>query len=93
MGDYRGSFRCLCPYYDAALSRDGDCDERMIHHTIAGVQPNFRVSYPICVIMRVKCLDSIAKIVQIGSNNDQCYIQNCVVTSRVIKRSRIIILS
>ena len=30
----------------------------------------------------------IAKIVQLGSINDQCYIQNCVVTSHVIKRSR-----
>ena len=34
----------------------------------------------------------IAKIVQLGSNNDQCYIQNCVVMNRVIKRSRCIIL-
>ena len=32
----------------------------------------------------------IAKIVQLGSNNDQCYIQNRVVTNHVIKRSRCI---
>ena len=38
--------------------------------------------------MRVKCIDNIAKIVQLGSNIDQCYIQKCVVTNRVIKRSR-----
>ena len=30
----------------------------------------------------------IAKIVQLGSNNDPCYIQNHVLKSRVIKRSR-----
>ena len=30
----------------------------------------------------------IAKIVPLGFNNDQCYIPNCVVTNRVIKRSR-----
>ena len=30
----------------------------------------------------------VAKEVHMGSNNDQCYIQNRVVTNRVIKRSR-----
>ena len=30
----------------------------------------------------------IAQIVQLGSNNDQCYIQNCVIMNRVIKRFR-----
>ena len=29
----------------------------------------------------------IEKIVQLGSNNDRCYIQNRVVTKRVIKMS------
>ena len=28
-----------------------------LYNTIAGVQANFRVSYPICVITRVKCID------------------------------------
>ena len=35
----------------------------------------------------------IAKIFsndQLGSKSDQCYIQNCVVTKRVIKRSSVI---
>ena len=32
----------------------------------------------------------IAKIVQLGSNSDQCYIQNHVVMNHVIKRSRCI---
>ena len=49
-----------------------------VYNTIAGVQANLRVSYPICVIMRVKCNRQIAKEVQLGSNNDQCYIQNCI---------------
>ena len=33
----------------------------------------------------------IANMVHLGSNNDQCYIQNRVVTNRVIERSRCII--
>ena len=33
----------------------------------------------------------IAKLVQLGSNSDQCYIQNRVVMNRVIKRSRCIV--
>ena len=32
----------------------------------------------------------IAKIVQLGSNNDQCYIQNRVVANHLIKKSRCI---
>ena len=28
-----------------------------LYNTIAGVQANFRVSYPICIITRVKCTD------------------------------------
>ena len=28
-----------------------------LYNTIVGVQVNFRVSYPICVITRVKCID------------------------------------
>ena len=55
---------------------------------LLGVQADFHVSYPISVIMRVKCVDSIAKIVQMGSNNDQSYIKNRVVTNHVKKRSR-----
>ena len=35
----------------------------------------------------------IANIVKLGSNSDLCYIQNRVVTKRVIKRSRCIKLS
>ena len=64
-----------------------------LYNTIVGVQANFRVSYPIRVIMRVKCNTYIhkAKIVRLGSNSDQCYIQNRVVMNRVIKRSRCII--
>ena len=27
-----------------------------LYNTIVGVQANFRVSYPICVITRVKCI-------------------------------------
>ena len=30
----------------------------------------------------------ITKVVHLGSNNDQCYIQNSVVTDYVMKRSR-----
>ena len=32
----------------------------------------------------------IAKVDQLGSNNDQCYVQNRAVSNRVIKRSRCI---
>ena len=28
-----------------------------LYNTIVGVQANFGVSYPICLIMRVKCVD------------------------------------
>ena len=42
-----------------------------LYNTIAGVQASFCVSYPSCVIMRVKCIDTL------GSENDQCYIQKC----------------
>ena len=28
-----------------------------LYNTIAGVQANFRVSFPVCVITRVKCID------------------------------------
>ena len=62
-----------------------------LYNTIVGVQTNFRVSYPIHVITRVKCIIYIAKSVfddHLGSSNDQCYIQNRVITNRVIKRLR-----
>ena len=29
-----------------------------LYNTIVGVQDNFRVSYPICVVTRVKCIDT-----------------------------------
>ena len=58
-----------------------------LYSTIVGVHDNFRVSYPICVITRVKCIDIIANIVELGSNNDPCNIRNHVPTN-VIKRSR-----
>ena len=60
-----------------------------LNDTIVGVQANFRVSYPIRVISRVKCIDYIRKGVlnsHLGSNPDPCYIQNYVITNRVIKR-------
>ena len=60
-----------------------------LYNTIAGVQTNSCVSYPIHVIMR-KMYRHMAKIVQLGSNNDQCYVYNRVVMNHVIKRSRCI---
>ena len=62
-----------------------------LHNTIVGVQASFRVSYPIHVISRVKCIDYIGKGVlnnHLGSNPDPCYIQNHVITNCVIKRLR-----
>ena len=65
-----------------------------LYKTIVGVQANFRVSYPIRVILRVKCIDYIRKCVlnsHLGSNPNPCYIPNCVITNRVLKRFRYII--
>ena len=64
---------------------------QLLYNTIVGVQANFRVSYPIRVISRVKCLDDIRKGVlnsHLGSNPNPCYIQNRVITNSVIKRFR-----
>ena len=58
-------------------------------NTIVGVQAIFRVSYPNRVITRVKGIDYIGKGIfnsHLGSNSFPCYIQNCVLTNRVIKR-------
>ena len=33
------------------------CTPQPLYNTIVGVQANFRVDYPIRVIMRVKCID------------------------------------
>ena len=62
-----------------------------LYNTVLGVQANICVtcSYPNHVILRVKCIDYIGKGVLNGdleSNSDQCCIQNCVITNRVIKR-------
>ena len=56
-----------------------------LYNTIVGVQDNFRVSYPVR-----KIYTYIAKSDHLGSMNDPCYIQNCAVMNRVIKRSRCI---
>ena len=58
-----------------------------LYNTIVGVQDNFRVSYPICAISRVKCIVSNDHL---GSSTDSCCIQNCVITNHVIKRLRCI---
>ena len=66
-----------------------------LYNTIVRVQANFRVSYPIRVISRVKCIGYIGNGVlksHLGSNTDLCCIQNRVITNRVIKRLRCIIL-
>ena len=62
-----------------------------LYNTVFGVQAHFRVSYPNCVISRVKCIGCIRKRVlnsHSGSNLDPCYNQN-----HVIKRFRCIRLS
>ena len=69
------------------------CTPQPLYNTIVGVQANFRVSYPIRVISRVKCIDYIGEGVlssHLGSNPDPCYIQNRVITNHVIKRFRCI---
>ena len=57
-----------------------------LHNSIVGVLYNFRVSYPICVITRVK-YQHIAKLDHLGSMNGLCFIQNRAVTNHVIKMS------
>ena len=62
-----------------------------LYNTIVGIQASFRVSYPNRVITRVKCISYIGKEVlncHLGSNPVPCYIQNRVITNRVIKRFR-----
>ena len=64
-----------------------------LYNTIFGIQANFRVSYPNRVISRVKCIGFIGKGVfdsHLGSSPDPCYIQNRVISGRVIKRFRYI---
>ena len=64
-----------------------------LYNTIFGIQANFRVSYPNRVISRVKCIRYIGKAVfdsHLGSSPDPCYIQNRVISDRVIKRFRCI---
>ena len=59
-----------------------------LYNTIVWVEANFRVSYPNRVITRVK-YSYIAKSVlndHLGSSTDPCYIQNRVISNRVIKR-------
>ena len=64
-----------------------------LYNTIFWVQYNFRVSYPICVIMRVKYKAIyIGKLDHLGSMNGPCYIQNRAVMNRVIKRSQLNVL-
>ena len=68
-----------------------DSTPQPLYNTIAGVQAHFRVSYPNRVITRVKFIGYIGKWVlnsHLGSNSDPCYIQNRVITNRVIKRFR-----
>ena len=60
-----------------------------LYNTIFGIQANFRVSYPNRVISRGKCISYIGKGVfdsHLGSSSDPCYIQNRVISDRVIKR-------
>ena len=67
-----------------------------LYNTIVGVQDNFHVSYPKSVIRRVKCIGYIAKGIlncYLESNSDPCYIQDCVIMNRVIKRFRYIIFT
>ena len=64
-----------------------------LYNTIVWVQANFRVSYPNRVITRVKCIDYVEKGIlnsHLGFISDPCYIQNRVITNRVIKRFRCI---
>ena len=62
-----------------------------VYNTIFGIQASFHVSYPNRVISRVKCICYIGKGVfdsHLGSSPDPCYVQNRVVSDRVIKRFR-----
>ena len=64
-----------------------------LYYTIVWVQANFRVSYPNRVVSRVKYIGYIVKGVlnsHLESNPDQCYIQNRVITNRVVRRFRCI---
>ena len=58
-------------------------------NNIVGIQASSRVSYPICFILRVECIDYVRKGIlnsHLGSSTDSCYIQIRVITNRVIKR-------
>ena len=39
----------------------GDGTPQPLYNTVIGAQANFRVSYPICVITRVRCIGYIGK--------------------------------
>ena len=74
------------------------CTPQPLYNTIVGVQANFRVSYPIRVIWRVK-LHRLLRLYKkgvlnthSGSNTYPSYIQNRIVTNRVIKRFRCIFI-
>ena len=61
-----------------------------LFNTIVAVLAKFYVSYPICVLVRAKCIGYIGRGVcnsSLGSKPVLCTIQNGVITNCVIKRS------
>ena len=62
-----------------------------LYKTILGIHSNSRISYPIHVILKVKCTGYIGKGVLhslLGFNPDSCCLQNRVIMNRAIKRFR-----
>ena len=60
-----------------------------VYDTVAGVQANFRVSYPICVVARVKCIGYIGKGV-LNSHLGPILIR--VIPKSVLKRTGVYVL-
>ena len=92
----------ICFLWNIYLGREMECmhndnlfnihdTPQPLYNTIVWVQAHFLVSYPIRVISRLKCKGYIERWVlngHLGSNPDPSYIQNRVITNRVIKRFR-----
>ena len=80
---------CL-EFFSRLKSRFREKSDLPVHHnlfiTLLWGPSHFHVSYPDCVIMRVKCIDYKGKGIlnsHLGSNSDPCYMY---IQNRVIKR-------
>ena len=74
-------------HFNYACELGKETTPQPLYNTIVGVQANFRVNYPIRVIMYSFIGKKVFKD-HLGSSTDPCCIQTRVITNGVIKRLR-----